>query len=208
MSRALSQCDVGLPSLDIRLREDADRIDRGPGCGVVTTGSEQISRRHHPLLVALFVVHLILLAWIILWKLDTPWVGAAAGLPRPLKLIPYVPSGDFDASAPGEVLANVALFIPFGVYLKLLAPRWRWWALTGVFVGASLLLETAQHLLSTGSFDTTDVIDNTLGGLAGVGLVALARRLFREQADRILTRICLIAGIVAVVAVGAFVVSP
>ncbi len=175
---------------------------------MVTTGSEQISPRRHPLVLTLFVVYLALLAWIILWKLEVPWIGAAAGLPRPLKLIPYVPSGDFDASAPGEVLANIALFIPFGIYLRLLAPRWRWWALTGVFVGSSLLLETAQHLLSTGSFDTTDVIDNAVGGLVGLGLIALSRRLFRERAERIVTRICLIGGIVAVLAVAAFVISP
>ena len=71
---------------------------------------------------------------------------------------------------------NILLFIPFGLYLGLLAPSWRWWKATGVFVGASLVLEVIQHLLSTGSFDITDVIVNTAGGLAGLGLLALARR--------------------------------
>ena len=41
------------------------------------------------------------------------------------------------------------------------------------FVVASLFLETTQHLLSTGSFDTTDIIMNTVGGLTGLGLLAL-----------------------------------
>lgn len=156
----------------------------------------------------LFVVYLVLLAWIILWKLDTPYIGAAAGLARPIKLVPYLASGDAGASKPLEVLVNILLFVPFGSYLRMLAPRRRWWQLAGVFVGTSLLFETTQHLLSTGSFDTTDIIDNTLGGLVGLGLLALARRWWRERASAITTRICLIGGVIAVVAVAAFVVSP
>ena len=75
-----------------------------------------------------------------------------------------------------EVLANILLFVPFGLYLGLLAPTWRWWKPTAAFVVASLVLEATQHLLSTGSFDTTDIIVNTAGGLAGLGLFAMARR--------------------------------
>ena len=78
--------------------------------------------------------------------------------------------------APLEVVANFVLFVPFGVYLGLLAPTWRWWTWTGVLLGASFVLETTQHLSATGSFDTTDMIVNTLGGLAGVGLLAMACR--------------------------------
>ena len=130
-------------------------------------------------LVVLFAVYLVLLAWTVVWKLEMPYVGAAALLPRPIKLIPFVPSAEAGASAPLEIVANIVLFIPFGLYLGLLAPTWQWWNATGVFVGASLVLETTQHLLSTGSFDTTDVIVNTAGGLVGFGLLALARRRLR-----------------------------
>ena len=138
--------------------------------------SSALRQRGHVLLVVLFVVYLVLLAWTVVWKLDVPYVGAAALLPRPIKLIPFVPSAEAGASAPLEIVANIVLFVPFGLYLGLLAPTWQWWKSAGVFVGASLVLETTQHLLSTGSFDTTDVIVNTAGGLAGVGLLALARR--------------------------------
>ena len=165
-------------------------------------------QQQHALLVALFAIYLVLLTWIVLWKLDVPYIGAAAGLPRPWKLVPFVASGDAGASQPLEVGANIILFVPFGIYLGMLAPAWRWWQLTGVFVGASLLLEIAQHLLSTGSFDTTDVIDNTAGGLVGLGVLALARRGLGERAAGILTRICLITGVVAVLAVAAFIASP
>jgi glycopeptide antibiotics resistance protein len=160
------------------------------------------------LLVALFAVYLLLLVWIILWKLEIPYVGAAASQPRPVKLVPYLPSGDFDASDPLEVVVNILLFVPFGIYLGMLAPRLRWWAVAGVLIAASLVLETTQHLLSVGSFDVTDVIDNTLGGLIGFGALVLARRKLGVRAGTIVTRVCLIGGVIAVLAVAAFMASP
>jgi glycopeptide antibiotics resistance protein len=159
-------------------------------------------------LAALFVVYLVLLAWTVVWKLDVPYVGAAALLPRPIKLIPFVPSAEAGASAPLEVLANVVLFVPFGVYLGLLAPTWQWWKSAGVFVGASFVLEATQHLLSTGSFDTTDIIVNAAGGLAGVGLLALARGRLHARTASVVTRVCLIGTVVALLAIGTFVASP
>ena len=156
----------------------------------------------------LFVVYLVLLVWAVVWKLDVPYVGAAAGLPRPIKLIPFLPSAEAGASAPLEIVANLVLFIPFGIYLGLLAPRWPWWKMTGVFVGASLVLETTQHLLSTGSFDTTDVIVNAAGGLAGVALLAVARRRLQDRTAVVVTRICLVGTVGSVLAIGLFVASP
>jgi glycopeptide antibiotics resistance protein len=159
-------------------------------------------------LVVLFAVYLVLLAWIVLWKLETPYVGAAALLPRPFKLIPFLPSAEAGGSAPLEVVANILLFVPFGIYLGLLAPSWRAWKAAGVFAGASLALEIAQHVLSTGSFDITDVIVNTAGGLAGLGLLALARRSIPAVTVASMTRVCLIGTVVALLAVGIFIASP
>jgi glycopeptide antibiotics resistance protein len=160
------------------------------------------------LVSALFVIYLILLAWMVLWKLEVPWIGEAALLPRPIKLVPFLPSGDAGASAPQEVVANLLLFVPFGIYLGLLAPSWTWWAKTGVFVGASMALEITQHLISVGSFDITDVIVNAAGGLAGLGLLALVRRSLHARTAAVVTRICLIGTVVSLVAVAVFIVSP
>jgi glycopeptide antibiotics resistance protein len=164
-----------------------------------------IASRQRTLLTGLFVVYLLLLTWMVLWKLALPWVGEAAGLARPWKLVPFVASGDAGASAPLELLANLLLFVPFGLYLGALAPAWRWWMAVPVFVGASLALEATQHLLSTGSFDTTDVIVNALGGIAGFA----AHRLLRKSApEHAVTRVFAIGTAVAVLAVAAFIVSP
>ena len=50
--------------------------------------------------------------------------------------------------------------------------------------GASLGLEVAQYVLAVGSSDITDVVVNTAGGLAGIGLLALARRRLRATDRR------------------------
>ena len=158
--------------------------------------------------VVLFAVYLVLLTWLVLWKLEWPWIGEAALLPRPIKLVPFLPSADDGASKPLEVVANILLFIPFGLYLGLLVPSWQWWKATGVFVGASLVLEITQHLLSIGSFDTTDLIVNTAGGLAGLGLLALARRRFGARTAAVLTRGCAIGTVLALIAIAIFIASP
>ena len=174
----------------------------------VPESNKPSSPRGRALLVVLFVVYLVLLAWIVLWKLEVPWVGEAALLPRPIKLIPFVPDGDADASAPLEVVFNFLLFIPFGLYLGLLAPSWKWFTVTGVLVGASLVLEVVQHVLSIGSFDTTDVIVNTAGGLAGFGLLTVVRRRLPDRTAVVMTRVLAVATAVGILAVAIFVASP
>ncbi|HEX7659524.1 MAG TPA: VanZ family protein [Pseudonocardiaceae bacterium] len=158
------------------------------------------------LLVVLFVVYLALLAWIVLWKLEIPYIGG--GALRQIKLIPFAPGAGDGPSKPFEVVANLLLFVPFGVYLRLLAPSWPWWKAVGVVAGASLLLETAQYVLAVGNSDVTDLVVNTVGGLAGIGLLALARRRLRARTARVMTRVCSVGTVLALVAVGAFVASP
>ena len=174
----------------------------------MSTATKPWRQDGHVLLIVLFVVYLVLLAWTVIWKFDLPYVGEAASLPRTIKLIPFVPSADAGASAPLEIVANIALFVPFGLYLGLLAPMWQWWKWTVVLVGGSLALETTQHVLSTGSFDTTDIIVNTVGGLAGFGLLAFARDRLQSRTAAVMTRVCLIGTVVSVLAIGIFVASP
>lgn len=120
-------------------------------------------------LIALFVIYLLLLVWTILWKVHVPFIGRDDM--RELKLVPFASGDGFGANDPYEIAANFLLFVPLGVYLSALAIRFKpMW-----IVGASLLLEVAQFVLATGSSDVADLVVNTAGGAAGVGLYALLR---------------------------------
>jgi glycopeptide antibiotics resistance protein len=155
---------------------------------------------------ALFVVYLVLLVWIVLWKLEVPYVGE--GALRRIKLIPFAPTTEDGASEPFEVIANVVLFVPFGVYLGLTAPSLPWWRLAAVVAGSSLTLEVVQYVLAVGSTDSTDLVVNTAGGLAGLGLLALARRRFGHRTGTVMTRVCALGTALLLLAVVAFIASP
>ena len=163
--------------------------------------------KHTRLLVALFAVYLVLLVWVVLWRLELPYVG---GVLREIALVPFA-TGDESAKSPFELVFNFVLFIPFGLYLGLLAPSWRWWKVGIVIAGASLVLEIAQYVLAVGISDITDLLLNTAGGLAGFGLLTLARRRLEDRAVAVMTSVSSIGtvvAVVAVVAVGVFLVSP
>lgn len=86
-----------------------------------------------------------------------------------------------------EFLANVAMFVPIGVFFVLLFGR-RLWALSvAVGVVLTLLIEGAQLFIPGRVSDVRDLIANSLGTVIGV-LVALAitapaaKRLRRQRA--------------------------
>ena len=162
--------------------------------------------RTRTVLVALFAAYLVLLVWLVLWKLEVPWVGDDER--RVIKLVPFVPGDGTGASRPLEVVANLLLFVPFGLYLGLLAPSWSWWRAAGVFAGASLGLEVAQYVLAVGSSDVTDVIVNTAGGLSGIAVVAVVRRRLDGRTAAVVVRACSIATVLALVVSGVVAASP
>ncbi|MFE6966300.1 VanZ family protein [Agromyces sp. NPDC057679] len=158
------------------------------------------------LVIVLFASYLALLVWIVLWKFEAPWIGG--GSRRVIKLVPFADTAEFGASAPREVLANIAFFVPFGVYLGLLRPTWRWWRAATITAAVSLALETLQYTLAVGSTDTTDVITNAAGGLAGFALLALARRRSGVRASVVAVRLCVVGTVLALLASLTIVATP
>ncbi len=168
--------------------------------------AEKPSAERGRALPALFALYLVLLVWIVLWRLEVPYVGG--GDLRVIKVVPFASSGGSGASAPFEVIANVILFVPFGLYLRLCAPSWRWWRSVGTLAGASLLLEVAQYVLALGSSDVSDVVANTAGGLVGIGGVAVARRGLGARFGTVMVWVCWVGTVVAVLVVVVIVASP
>ena len=158
------------------------------------------------LLAVLFAVYLVLLVWVVLWKLEVPFLGTDDQ--RRLKLTPFAAGGGVSANTPVELGINVLLFLPFGIYLGLLADRWPWWKAAGIVAGTSLLFEVTQYVLAIGVADVTDIIVNTTGGLAGLGVLVWARRGLQERTTAALVPICVWGTVLAVLAAGTFVASP
>jgi glycopeptide antibiotics resistance protein len=74
---------------------------------------------------------------------------------------------------------NVALFLPFGFLLPLLAPRMdRWWRTVGAGFALSLVIELTQlGFPGLRRPDVNDVLLNTLGAALGFAAYRLAGRL-------------------------------
>ena len=72
-----------------------------------------------------------------------------------------------------EILNNIWLFIPLGAIVYRLYPRWR---VAFVPVVISVAVEAMQYLLSVGLCELDDVISNGMGGIIGVLLCYLIRR--------------------------------
>lgn len=115
----------------------------------------------------LFIIYLIGLSWIIVFKLGVPfvygWHTTYVNL-VPFKR-PQALEGDTNIT---EMLLNVLAFIPFGVYTAILYKKHGWGVQVCWFFCVSLLYETSQYVLKCGMSDITDVINNTLGGAIGL----------------------------------------
>ena len=115
----------------------------------------------------LLLCYLILLTWIILFKLQLPTDGWIEY--RSVNLIPFGASVVIDGAIDfREIFNNVWIFLPFGLYLGMLKPAWSFGRKLLAVVTLSVTYEVLQYVLAIGASDITDVITNTLGGAAGL----------------------------------------
>lgn len=74
-----------------------------------------------------------------------------------------------------EAVANVVMFVPFGVLVTLLLRR-PWWVVVLLGAATSGLIETVQRWLPTRYPTVQDLVMNTLGAAVGVGVLVLVVR--------------------------------
>lgn len=141
----------------------------------------------------LFTIYLFLVIWIILFKLSV----SIEQLPhfRSFNLIPfYYPNKTgFQIR---EVLDNVIIFIPFGLYLKTLNINSK----RTVFLGflLSLSLELSQYIFGIGASDITDLITNTIGVIIGIGIYQLLKKIFKDKTNKIILALATITTILII----------
>lgn len=142
------------------------------------------------LTIALFVVYLLLLVGLILFKFPFNYETATSG--RHLNLIPFagsLTSGGLIGWS--EVVENVIVFVPYGIYVALLRPRWSFGRRLVPIVVTTVAFETIQFVFAIGRSDITDVLSNTLGGALGISIYIGLARLLGAGTRRVLNVVAL-----------------
>lgn len=133
----------------------------------------------------LFVIYIIVLSWIILFKMQF----SISNMPqlRSLNLIPFAGSViingkmDFD-----EIFNNVLIFIPFGLYMGMLKGNWPFWKKIIPVILTSFALELIQFIFAIGASDITDLIGNSLGGVIGCLIFMGFYKLLKDKTNKVL----------------------
>ena len=126
----------------------------------------------HPLLSMVTLAYMGFVAWVTL----TPGSAAPTSselVMRVLARLQRVEELSWLTYGRAEFLANIAMFVPVGVFLLLLfSPRFWWIAAVAGLVMTSAI-ETAQRSIPGRVPDERDIVANTLGALVGIviGLV-------------------------------------
>lgn len=145
-----------------------------------------MNQKKRTILYLLLGLYGLFLIWVILLKApispdDIQYISRM----RHINLIPFYYDNEVDSHF-NEVLMNVLVFIPFGLYLKLLNLDSK--KTIGYGLAVSLVLEILQFLFAIGGTDVTDLITNTGGTALGVMLYIALIRVFRKKdtVDRVL----------------------
>ena len=149
--------------------------------------------RKDRLINILFGLYLLFLLWIVLLKASFSFADILLLVrDRSVNWIPFHYAEEVGTHR-SEVLRNVWIFLPIGLYLRMLGVRWGRAILWGFLL--SLGCEAVQVLFAMGAGDVTDLLTNTLGTALGVLGYQMFRFLFRERANRILGIMALVVTI-------------
>lgn len=128
----------------------------------------------------LFVIYLMSLVWILLFKLGVHF--SYVGSSRIINLLPYREplflNGKFDWS---ETFMNVVIFVPLGLYTGILYKRWSIEKKLFLVFSTSLIIEVLQYILAIGAADITDIINNSLGGIVGLMIYIGIEKVFKSR---------------------------
>jgi glycopeptide antibiotics resistance protein len=153
------------------------------------------SGRPRILTIVLFVIYLALLVGIILFKFPFNYQLTENG--RELNLIPFEGSFSSHRFGVSEVVENVLIFAPLGIYLSMLFP-WSFARRVLVVAAVSVVFEAIQYAFAIGRSDITDVIENAAGGIVGMAVYLLARRFLVTRANTVLNVVALVVTVLAI----------
>ncbi len=154
----------------------------------------------------LFVIYLLVLTWLILFKLQFSIAVIEEG--RVINLIPLL--GSFDDSGVirfAEIRVNILAFLPLGIYFCMLKPKWSFVKKLLAIVGLTFIFEIIQFIFVIGRADITDVLSNTLGGIIGIGIYALLYKALKGKSDRVINVLAAVFTLFALLLIAFLLVS-
>ena len=138
----------------------------------------------HPLLSLVTGAYLVFVAWLTL----TPSSSAPTSSDLVMRVLARLQAYDelswltYDRA---ELLANVALFVPVGLFLLLLFGTRLWWVAGAAAIALTSAIELAQRSIPGRVPDERDIAANTLGALIGIviGVVLTLPATLRRSRD-------------------------
>lgn len=127
---------------------------------------------------------------------------------RVINLIPLL--GSFDAGGVirfVEIRNNILVFIPLGIYICMLKAKWSFAKKALAIAVLTLAFEITQFIFAIGRADITDVLSNTLGGVIGIGIYALAFRLLKGRTNKVINVLAAVLTISALLLVALLLVN-
>lgn len=134
---------------------------------------QKVENKADKLTKILLIVYLIVMGWIILLKLGVQFSYTEE---RKINLILFA-NGYYSMM---ETIMNVVIFVPLGIYAGILFRNRAFGFNLIFFFLISLLLEALQYVFKLGTFDITDLLTNTTGGILGYLFFWVFQRLFSD----------------------------
>lgn len=134
---------------------------------------------HNILLYSVFIFYMLLLLAILF---RTSHTYRSVNLVPFRSIISYLSGKDtvFRSFAFTNVIGNIVIFLPFGVYLALFNPDKRIFKNVLFVFLFSLSVEILQYTLKLGIGDIDDVILNCLGGALGIAAYKILLSIFKD----------------------------
>jgi glycopeptide antibiotics resistance protein len=164
------------------------------------TNTAAKSETRSTLTIALFAIYALVLIGVILFKFPFSYQEAGSG--RVLNLIPFEGSFRDGVLRLDEIVENVLIFVPLGLYLSMVKANWSFWKKTLVILGVTVAFEIIQYVFVIGRADVTDVLTNALGGMAGMGLHALLTKALKSRTNGIVNVVALVLTVCALLEFG------
>jgi len=128
----------------------------------------------------LVLIYLIALVWILLFKMGVHFTYMENS--RSINLIPFYEPLSLNGKLDwGEMIMNVVIFVPLGIYTGILFRSWTFGKKLLLFFIISFLIEVLQYIFGIGAFDITDLINNTFGGIIGLTIYTGIEKAFKNS---------------------------